>query len=357
MDWDKPFLSFEQQVQYLQKNHGLTVNDPNQAARILQDVPYYDLINGYKEYTMTDDVFHTEMSFEFLYAFYLFDRDFQNILFKQSVLVENSFKNKMAYVLAKKFGVHQEEYLKPSNFYPDKNGVRYEGKNGVYETISQIFSDPETRKKTDPATGKIIEYTPKKKYPLPTGYYKTKHNHIPPWILLRNVTFSTVINLFSLMKPPEKREMISFYFPDSPDIPYKQQVAYVLSGINLIRKFRNTIAHDLKFVSFRPSRYDRLSFSVTRQIFPSAITEKPANAGKDFGRCDIYAFILALLYFLHDDFLRRRFCFELSRFFYVRQTDDPNDSVLKILINRYSEITGLPSNMTERFRISNMSKF
>ncbi len=351
MDWDKPFLSFEQQVQYLQKNHGLTVNNPNQAARILQDVPYYDLINGYKEYTMTDDVFHTEMSFELLYAFYLFDRDFQNILFKQSVLVENSFKNKMAYVLAKKFGVHQDEYLKSSNFYPDKNGVWYKGKNGVYEAISQIFSDPETKKKTDSSTGEIIEYTPKKKCPLPTGYYKTKHNHIPPWILLRNVTFSTVINLFSLMKPPEKREMISFFFPDSSDIPYNQQVAYVLSGINLIRKFRNAIAHDLKFVSFHPSNYDKLNFSVTKKIFPPALTEKPSNARKNFASLDIYAFILALLYFLRDDYLRRRFCLELFLFFNIPQSNDPNTAAKKILVRHYTEITGLPQNMSDRFKI------
>ena len=30
----------------------------------------------------------------------------------------------------------------------------------------------------------------------PTKYYRNKHNHIPAWILLRNVNFNDTIDLF-----------------------------------------------------------------------------------------------------------------------------------------------------------------
>lgn len=49
MDYDKPFKSFKELALCLQNEHGLMVDDVNQAAYILQFLPYYDLVNGYKE--------------------------------------------------------------------------------------------------------------------------------------------------------------------------------------------------------------------------------------------------------------------------------------------------------------------
>lgn len=351
MDWDKPFLTFEQQVRCLQEKHHLLVHNPEQAARILQDIPYYDLVNGYKEYTMDGDVFHSDFSFELLHAFYLFDRDFQSILFNQSVLVENSFKNKMAYVLAEHFGVHQDAYLADDNFLPKKNRLHYSGRGGVYEDISDVFSDPKPQTRRNPETGEEETFIPEKRYPLPTRHYKDSHNHIPPWILLRNVSFSTTINLFSLMRPREKRAVVSFFFPEpTEDCPYKKQAAYILAGMNLIRKFRNTIAHDLKFVTFRPSGYDRLNISMTRRLFPSFLTKKPEHAGKDFGSLDVYAFILALLYFLRDGYLRRRFCAALLGFFPIHSDGSSNVQVNELLSEHYTALTGLPPDMGERMK-------
>lgn len=57
MDYDKPFKSFKELALCLQNEHGLMVDDVNQAAYILQFLPYYDLVNGYKEILMTNDHF------------------------------------------------------------------------------------------------------------------------------------------------------------------------------------------------------------------------------------------------------------------------------------------------------------
>lgn len=57
MDYDKPFKSFKELALCLQNEHGLMVDDVNQAAYILQFLPYYDLVNGYKEILMTGEVF------------------------------------------------------------------------------------------------------------------------------------------------------------------------------------------------------------------------------------------------------------------------------------------------------------
>ena len=64
---------------------------------------------------MVDGIFKNFVSIEYLYMFYLFDKNFQNIVFKYSLFVENFFKTKLAYVLAESFGVDTKDYLANKN--------------------------------------------------------------------------------------------------------------------------------------------------------------------------------------------------------------------------------------------------
>lgn len=69
------------------------------------------LFNGYKDCFMEKERFIEGMTIDFIYLFSLVDKGIQSILFKYSTIVENSFKTKLAYVLAENLGVHQDEYL------------------------------------------------------------------------------------------------------------------------------------------------------------------------------------------------------------------------------------------------------
>ena len=72
---DKPFKTFRELVEYLQREHNLYVIDPAWAENALKLVPYYDLINGYKDIFMINDKFQPPVNFEYLYLFHAFDRD------------------------------------------------------------------------------------------------------------------------------------------------------------------------------------------------------------------------------------------------------------------------------------------
>lgn len=97
--YDKQFLTFDKQIEHLKTKHQLLISDEKLAKQILANISYYDLINGYKECMMDGEKFKKGITIEFLYLFYLFDKNFQNIIFKYSLLVENSFKTKLAYFL------------------------------------------------------------------------------------------------------------------------------------------------------------------------------------------------------------------------------------------------------------------
>lgn len=170
-------------VAYLQDFHHLACLDPAWDASVLQLVPYYDLINGYKELFMSGDKFKPGISFEYLYFFHAFDHSLQNILFEFSVIIENYFKNNLAHVISRDFGVDVGDYLSYKNYRSSRGGVRFDD---IFSKIAAIY-----------------QKTPSHSIDEPTRHYVLHHNHVPPWILMKNVTFSNSINLFSLMKSPQ----------------------------------------------------------------------------------------------------------------------------------------------------------
>lgn len=74
--YDKPFLTYDEQIDCLIEKHGLDVSDRDFARRVLRSVSYYDLINGYKDAFMVNEKYGEHMSIEFLYSFYIFDKRF-----------------------------------------------------------------------------------------------------------------------------------------------------------------------------------------------------------------------------------------------------------------------------------------
>lgn len=76
--YDKPFLTYDEQIDCLIEKHGLDVSDRDFARRVLRSVSYYDLINGYKDAFMVNEKYGEHMSIEFLYSFYIFDKRFQD---------------------------------------------------------------------------------------------------------------------------------------------------------------------------------------------------------------------------------------------------------------------------------------
>lgn len=67
---DKPFKTFEELREILTTGHNLIscINDPN-ALEILKFIPYYDLVNGYKEAFMVNDKFKPNTTIDKYFCF------------------------------------------------------------------------------------------------------------------------------------------------------------------------------------------------------------------------------------------------------------------------------------------------
>lgn len=326
---DKPFKTFRELVEHLQHEHDLSVMDPVWAENALRVIPYYDLINGYKDLFMVNDKFHQPMNFEYLYLFHAFDRQLQNVLFAFSNLVEDYFKNNLAYILAKNFGVFQNEYLSKRNYLTSKGYITYEK---TYKQIISTYIDKTGNKK---AMDKIDE---------PTAHYAYKHNHIPPWILLKNVSFSNAINLFTLLRPVQKEELVNMII--SAHLTTDQKIQILQYTLTLIRKCRNTIAHNLKFISFDCERYSSsLNHKSIKKFIPNELLSWQ-DIRNDVGIHDIYAYVCFSMALIPNS-IEKRILLENLSIFLNSYTKDKNP-VHQDVLDKYLHFTKIPTNIITR---------
>lgn len=320
MQPDKPFLTLDQLLLHLKIDYNLIIEDETFAKNAIMKFSYYDLINGYQDVLMKNGKFRKGISIKFLYLFHLFDKDLQNILFKHSIMVENYFKNIMAYYLSKHCGVNFEEYLSSKYYFANHAGVNFS------ELRNKII-------------GYSIYGEGSKQQPI--RHYLNKHNHVPAWILFKNIDFGKSINLFTLLRNPMKMDIANKLLPYN--LSSSEKIEFIIHSLNLIRKFRNKIAHNLKFVTYKVTK-DPLSDKVLSTILPKILYNSPERQANR-GIKDVYAFILAIIIFIKDDsYLVTKFLSDIINLNSITLYENQNP----VLFDAYSDITNLPKDLRKK---------
>lgn len=317
MNYDKPFKTFEEQIEHLKKIKKLNFRDERLAMTTLQAIPYYDLINGYKDIFMEKDseFFRQDITFEYLTVFHHFNHTLQSVLFKYSVYAENIFKNNLAYIISKEFGVHQNEYLNLNCYINPKNKYKRKQRDKIISRIKKIASDCSDN---------------------PTKYYIENHNHIPPWILFKNITFGDSIELYKLLSSSHKKEIANliFYF----EIEDNQKSDTLISALTIIRKFRNKIAHNLKFVTYRTKDYFLKKECLPPQFLDTLLKDYTEYLNSPF------AMIIALTLLIPSPAL---FLELVKDIHYVFSGFNRNKDLLEF----YCKITQIPPDILDRLNL------
>lgn len=316
MKYSKPFKTVEEQIAYLKSFHHLKIQDESAARYALMNYSYYDLINGYKNIFMVNDVFTSNITIEYLTDFLWTDKEIQNVLFKYSSYVESRFKNIFAYYLSMEFGVNQEDYLNKQNY--------------TYETRSDNDRDIFIKNME-----RIKSYLkkPLKELNDPTRHYICNHNHVPAWILFKNISFNACTQLFRFSNYMIKRKTINEMLDKHVEEDYKNQ--FFVNSLIIIRKYRNAIAHNLNFVSSRMKQY-KISFS------------KLDNDNLITGLDNIkyydspFAMIVCLSYLL-DPMTRKKFLLDLKSVLNtIRKRYGPD------ILKDYCKIADIPEDILHR---------
>lgn len=112
---DRPFLTFNQQIEKLQEEYNLIINNYEFSIEALSSFSYYDLINGYQDIYMENKVYKEGITLELLCATHMFNKNIQGVLFKYATYTENSFKTLLSHVIA-----HNLDFLTYRNSKLDK---------------------------------------------------------------------------------------------------------------------------------------------------------------------------------------------------------------------------------------------
>ena len=173
MAYDKPFLDLDKQIDLL-ISRNLIISDREHAKQIIMTASYYDLFNGYKSVFMnSDNTFKPDTTIESIYIFSFIDKGLQSVTMKYSLMVETLFKTRLAHVISEHLGVHQDDYLHAHHYKQKIHGLTFQN---VKQEIQQQLNSTYAKQ--------------------PTKYYLKHHNHVPAWILFKNISFGSAINLF-----------------------------------------------------------------------------------------------------------------------------------------------------------------
>ncbi len=179
----KKYMTSDDLIEYLIKK-GVTISNKSRFKNIIKKYSYYSIINTYKNVFKDDDgVYVKNVKFEEIYSLYLFDKELRILLLKHLLNFEIIMKTFISEQLSEKYGIYK--YLKSKNF--DKS-----------IDSSVINSDI-----------KQFENEIKKQYGKHDAitHYSDKYQFIPPYVLMKVLTYGEISKFYSIMKQEDRQEI------------------------------------------------------------------------------------------------------------------------------------------------------
>lgn len=324
--YDKPFKTYDQLVDLIESRN-IIVNDRERAKQALSQFSYYTLINGYKSSFLVhpnSDYFKTGVTFDDLYKLHIIASDFNNIILKYILHIENSLKTKLSYLISQKYGVYTNkddfsnsdpnDYLYKRN-YSSSTRKKYHVLNSIKECAVHARQNKS-----------ILHYT-------------RHRNHIPPWILITNISFGLAIEWYSILKNTDKIELAYQFLPYS-ELSNEKIKEFFYKSLQLLREYRNKIAHGHKTIQEHVST-ELPKLQLLLLASPLLSEEEYLN---NLGKNDVFAVFIACAILLDKPDLLSLFFADLYQFFFPHKD-------FKIINKTIFSLLGLPDNFLERIEM------
>lgn len=330
--YDKPFKTYDEQIKILLSRN---INVPNYdfARMVLSSLSYYTIINGYKDTFLSipgTDNFVEGTNFNDLYTLHMIDTNVSSIVFKNILFVEQSLKTKIAYLVSEQYGVYTDpkdlsnrnpvDYLCRNNY-----GRSDRGRNNILRQLKETLS-------SDRINDSI-------------AHYANIRNHIPPWILVTNITFGLTIKWYNILSAADKTRICS-EFLQTPNLSVNEKKEFISISLDLLRRYRNKIAHGNRI--FNLSGLPSLPKKQLLFLSHNALSSDEYN--KDVGKSDLFAVILTCFALIDNRYILTNFMgdllYALSPYANIRMN---GKSILEIL--------GLPNDLFDRLDALHKQKF
>ena len=211
----KTFKTLDEQIEIL-KNKGLIIEDVESAKEILLRENYF-FVSGYRHLFLRSPEskrFLEGTNFREMYALFNFDRQLRNIIFKNVLILENNVKSIIAYNLSKSFGIKEKNYLNPKNFNRDPEKTRQ-----VNDLVKKMKRQIRVNGGQHSAT----------------SHYIANYGYIPPWIVVKVLSFGIVSELYGILKVENQKEIADIF-----GISHHDLISYLM----ILSNYRNLCAHE-----------------------------------------------------------------------------------------------------------------
>lgn len=263
---DKPFLTYEQQIQKL-IDKGLTIHDCKAATALLKKHSYFALVSGYKKpFKAKNGLYKPHSSLDDIYSLYVFDDTLRTIIFRNILKVEKHIKSLISYSFCETYGDDQQLYLDATKYnYSRTNQADI---NDLIGRLSKIAVDPK-------------EY-------FYIKHQQQKHGNIPLWVMMKALTLGTVSKFYSFL-PQNIQSRVSIEF----DYVTESELVRML---DLLARVRNVCAHNERLFNYRYNK-GAINDTFIHQYLGISKTNGQFSKGKQ----DLFAVIIVLKYLLSHE--------------------------------------------------------
>lgn len=302
---NKVFKTLDEQVSIL-RSKGLIIDNEVYAKDILLRENYF-FLNGYR-FPLYDENkrFVKGSTFEELYSIFLFDRVLRNAIFKNVLVIENNIKSIMAYVLSRKYGYKESEYLKPKNF--DTSDSK---KHQVIDILNKMKRQIRINGDQHAAT----------------RHYRYNYGYIPLWVLVKVLSFGIIADFYNILKIEDRVEIANFYHIEADEL-----TVY----LSLLANYRNICAHEDIIYETKTQR------GINGTFYHEALGIKKDETGEyEKGRNDLFSLLIMIKIMLRKE-ESLNFMLEVER-----EIDHLNYNLHSIKIDVVLERMGFPYNWKE----------
>ena len=260
------FMTYEQQLNKLQADKGLTIPDADFARKTLEEISYYSLIGGYKDLFLhpASKKYKYGVTFDEIVAFYHFDEQLRSLFLKYILQVERHLKSMISYHFTEKYGELQTEYLAPHNF-------------------DYIHHSKQVKRLVD-SLSKTIAMPSHYRY---IAHHARKYHNVPLWVATNAMTMGQTSAFYQYM-PNDIQVKVSKAYPQYTERQLHQ-------FITVIAKCRNVCAHGERLFDFH-----------TTDMIPDTLLHSKLGITRkkglyQNGKKDLFAVVIALRYLIPNE--------------------------------------------------------
>ncbi|MBQ8659365.1 MAG: Abi family protein [Bacilli bacterium] len=262
----KTFKTIDEQIDIL-KSKGLKIEDILYAKDVLLRENYF-FLSGYRHLFLKspkDRMFLPGTDFKELYAVFNFDRQIRNIFFKNLMIVENNAKSIFSYVLSRKYGIKEKNYLNPANF--DKSPEKARQVNDLLKKIKRQIRINGGQNSA-------------------TMHYISNYGYVPLWVVVKVLSFGLISELFTILKHDDQKEIAEIY---------NVSVNSLLVYFPILANFRNLCAHEEIMYDHKTQR------SIDDTRYHMRLNLPVMDGEYIYGKDDLFALVIILKQLLREE--------------------------------------------------------